>query len=160
MNATVVIKVALLHFLLKFTFLPRKAQFLCLLTHFYTILTRNPVFCISYTTTIWFRRISEFLPTLPYKYDHCGVRDSDPITVLYTGLLWTTFSSWIFSKARFFSFFRHASYFHRREYNTRSASDMEQFVVWRLTARVSLCCLLKCKIHIDLVVEEEATICN
>ena len=73
MNVTVVIKVELLHFQLKFTFLTKKAQYLSLLAHFYTIVTRDPVFCINYTTRIWFRRISEFLPTLPYKYDHCAL---------------------------------------------------------------------------------------
>ena len=59
------------HWIIHFYF--KNVQFLRFITHFCTILTREHTFCISNNPMIRFRRISEFLPTLPYKYDHCGL---------------------------------------------------------------------------------------
>ena len=46
-------------------------NFLRFLAHLCAILTREHTFWINNARTIRFRRVSEFLPTLPYKYDHC-----------------------------------------------------------------------------------------
>ena len=70
-NATVVIKVELLHIPLNFLLLLQKCRISYFLTHFCAILTKEHIFCIYYNTIIRFRRESEFLPTFPMKYDHC-----------------------------------------------------------------------------------------
>ena len=56
-----------------FIFNPQKVQFFSLLTHFCTILTWKLVICIVCAIKINFRIRSEFLPTLPIKYDHCAM---------------------------------------------------------------------------------------
>ena len=72
-NATVVIKIELLQILLNVLFLLKKVLFFSFLAHFCTISKREHMFYINYTKKIKSRRKSEFLPTLPMKYDHCGL---------------------------------------------------------------------------------------
>ena len=72
-NASVVIKVELLHTNLNLLFLLQ----ICLISQLFNVFLsdfdQGTYFCTNYNTTIRFRRQLEFLPTLPMKYDHCAV---------------------------------------------------------------------------------------